>query len=57
MADMLWQVIECDGVMHIVPLGDIEPHLCWLDCWCRPTDDEGIIVHHSQDRREEREVH
>lgn len=36
---------------HIYPIGDLREHVP-VDCWCRPTDDEGVIVHHTLDRRE-----
>lgn len=50
-----WQVIERDGVNHVVPAVDIKPHSIDEACWCKPTDDEGVIVHHSMDRREDYE--
>lgn len=42
-----WKV---DGT-HVVPLDDLRPHVL-VDCWCVPTDDEGVMVHHSMDQRE-----
>ena len=31
-------------------------HIASADCWCKPTElEEGIFVHNSQDRREERD--
>ena len=31
-------------------------HIASADCWCKPTElEEGIFVHNSKDRREERE--
>lgn len=37
---------------HVLPIDDLRPHIERYDCWCRPTDDGGIWVHHSMDRRE-----
>lgn len=37
---------------HVRPLGDLRPHDESHQCWCKPTDDEGVWVHHSLDRRE-----
>jgi hypothetical protein len=38
---------------HVYPLGDLRDHTLTMECWCHPTDDEGVMVHHSMDRREE----
>lgn len=33
-----------------------DDHIASEDCWCKPTElEEGVFVHHSRDRREERE--
>ena len=33
-----------------------DDHIASEDCWCKPTElEEGVFVHHSKDRREERE--
>ena len=33
-----------------------DDHIASADCWCKPTElEEGVFVHHSRDRREERE--
>lgn len=37
---------------HVLPVDDLRPHAETADCWCRPTDDDGIWVHNSMDRRE-----
>lgn len=42
--------------IHVVPTNDLREHEDSEACWCRPTEDEdGVIVHHSMDRREEYE--
>jgi hypothetical protein len=47
---------ETDGIQtHVTPIDDLRPHDFDSECWCKPTDDEGIWVHHSMDRREEYE--
>lgn len=38
--------------MHVVPLNDLRDHEAEETCWCRPTEDEGVWVHHSLDGRE-----
>jgi hypothetical protein len=45
-----------EGLVHVVPVGDLREHFLSLSCWCRPrTDELGVVVHHSLDRREEHE--
>jgi hypothetical protein len=41
---------------HIIPGNDVRLHIVSVDCWCQPTDENGIIVHHSLDGREFREL-
>lgn len=41
---------------HVVPLNDFRGHDRTISCWCHPTDEDGVIVHHSMDRREEYEM-
>jgi hypothetical protein len=38
-----------------MPLGDLREHDPYPTCWCKPTEDEGVWIHHSMDRREEHE--
>ena len=38
-----------------MPRDDMRPHQIGPQCWCHPTDDEGVLVHHSLDRREDYE--
>lgn len=47
-----WEVIGRD----VMPRGDLMVHCLGEKCWCRPTYDDGIIVHHSMDRREDYEL-
>jgi hypothetical protein len=46
-----WQVVGRD----VMPRGDLMAHSLGEACWCHPTYDDGILVHHSMDRREEYE--
>jgi hypothetical protein len=41
---------------HVVPIEDLKPHFLDGDCWCCPTHDVDLFVHHSMDRREEYET-
>jgi hypothetical protein len=47
---MDWKI---DG-NHVYPVKDLREHSL-TDCWCRPTDDDGIVVHNSLDGREQYE--
>jgi len=41
------------NLIHVVPLNDLREHDDTADCWCRPREEEGVIVHNSMDRRED----
>jgi len=42
-----------DGTPVVVPIDDLRPHeIASSWCWCRPFEDEGVIVHNSMDQRE-----
>ena len=45
-----WQLFP-----HVVPVDDLREHVLDTTCWCNPTEDDEVIVHHSMDRREEYE--
>jgi hypothetical protein len=52
----MWHAVQTQyGDLHVVPLDDLRPHVESDICWCNPTDDDGLWVHHSLDRREEYE--
>jgi len=40
---------------EVMPIADLRPHLFGEECWCVPTWDEYVLVHHSMDKREEYE--
>lgn len=37
---------------EVIPLDDMREHDEGSTCWCGPTDDDGVMVHHSLDGRE-----
>ena len=37
---------------QVIPRDDLKPHTQDLACWCKPTVDEGVTIHHSLDQRE-----
>jgi len=37
---------------QVIPRDDLRQHSQSLDCWCHPTVDEGVTIHHSLDERE-----
>jgi hypothetical protein len=40
-------------VQHVYPLDDLREHDTEGDaCWCRPTEDDGVLIHHAMDGRE-----
>lgn len=45
---LAWKV---DG-NHVYPTNDLREHSV-SNCWCRPIDDDGVMVHNSLDGREE----
>ena len=48
-----WAVDRMTDLPHVWPVGDLREHAISMDCWCRPVDDEGVIVHNSMDGREQ----
>ncbi len=44
-----WHVTESG---HVLPNCDLRDHIEADNCWCEPTDDDGVTVHHSADGRE-----
>lgn len=46
--------------LHVVPIRDLVPHAESDACWCQPqierVHDQRVIVHHSADGREDRDV-
>jgi hypothetical protein len=42
-----WKVVG----NHVYPVNDFRDHSV-VRCWCRPIDDDGVVVHNSLDGRE-----
>lgn len=38
--------------IHCLPIGDLREHEEKETCWCRPTVDDGIVIHNALDQRE-----
>jgi hypothetical protein len=49
--DAAWGVFE--DPLEVVPFRDLKPHDSGEGCWCQPTLDDGVIVHHAMDLREQ----
>lgn len=48
-----WSIWDTDlDERHLVPNDDARPHSHTDKCWCEPTLNEGLFVHHPADRRE-----
>ena len=49
-----WRCIKShgSGLIHVYPLDDLKGHDTVAECWCKPVNDEGIMVHNSMDGRE-----
>jgi hypothetical protein len=45
--NMAWKVTR----NHVLPVTDVREH-SFVDCWCRPIDDDGLTIHNSLDGRE-----
>jgi hypothetical protein len=52
----MWNVVDGDRGMHVMPVSDLRPHEASPACFCHPTDDEGVWVHNSVDGREHGEA-
>lgn len=50
-----WTAEFVGPAAHVLPVNDLRDHALSETCWCRPTDNDGLIVHHSLDRREDYE--
>lgn len=49
-----WGIYEDEsGSPHVAPIDDLLDHQLSRSCWCKPLDDEGIVVHNSADCRED----
>ena len=42
---------------HVWPENDMTRHVVnGQQCWCKPATEDGVVIHHSLDGREEREI-
>ncbi|RTL03548.1 hypothetical protein EKK58_12835 [Candidatus Dependentiae bacterium] len=52
----MWETLELDKEIHIIPIGDIHQHEENSKCWCNPSIEteinKDIITHNSLDKRE-----
>ena len=48
-------LIDPAGERVVLPLQDLRDHDHSSFCWCMPTDQDGVWVHHSLDQREDYE--
>lgn len=49
----MWDVVEAiGGQLHVLPKHDERQHRTSKACWCVPTENDGVMVHHSSDKRE-----
>lgn len=52
---MRWHVLSADGDLPatVYPLDDLRDHEPdSKECWCRPREMDGVLVHNSMDERE-----
>lgn len=47
-----WEIIPGLGCYHVLPIDDLRPHTCGLGCYCRPQEDDGVVIHVAMDRRD-----
>jgi hypothetical protein len=56
MAERGWGVYLEEDAIHVIPVRDQKEHSMTDDCWCAPTIELGVVIHHSADKREKMEV-
>lgn len=50
-----WHVTPAEPWVHVHPVADLRDHELTDTCWCGPTQDDHVMVHHAMDKREEYE--
>ena len=57
-ADTCWMesFVNMEREVHLIPVGDILPHLHSMGCWCGPKSVEGMVLHKAFDLREHFEL-
>ena len=49
----VWEVLRGrDAMRHVIPTDDVRAHEPLSECWCGPTEDDGVMVHHALDESE-----
>ncbi|RPE86027.1 hypothetical protein EDC46_0418 [Vespertiliibacter pulmonis] len=38
--------------IHVIPLNDYRDHIESEQCWCKPIEIDGVVVHNAMDQRE-----
>ena len=51
-----WLITPDGFYCHVRPIADLREHALSKACWCGPTADGSVWVHHAMDRREEYET-
>lgn len=47
-----WRNTQDSARWHIIPMCDDQEHQVSLECWCKPEEDDDLIIHNSADGRE-----
>lgn len=42
--------------IHVIPLNDWREHIESKQCWCKPKEVDGVIVHNVMDQRQKYET-
>ena len=50
-----WIVDVTNGQKAVLPVDDMKPHEPGEGCWCHPTWEDDVLVHHAMDKREDYE--
>jgi 3'-phosphoadenosine 5'-phosphosulfate sulfotransferase (PAPS reductase)/FAD synthetase len=45
-----------ESLVHVYPVGDYREHDLTEGCWCCPSIDDGVAIHHAMDERERYET-
>lgn len=46
-----WMVLTFPD-REVIPRNDLREHAFGRECWCKPFEEDGVIVHNSMDGRE-----
>ncbi len=48
----MWQVIEKNDSVHVIPVNDLKEHTPYADCKCGTSYKDGVYIHNAYDERE-----